>query len=75
MNIRKIIQRRIRSSGGGVNAVGDVDAAISANIGKSGGSSHLSTRSRKRVVQRSGRTQVSEAFETQEGTGDRGRKR
>jgi hypothetical protein len=73
MNIRKIIQRKIRSSGGGVNAVGDVDAAISANVGKSGRSSHLSTRSRKRVVQRSGRTEVSGEFETREGSGDRGR--
>lgn len=64
MNIRKIIQRNIRSKGGGVNAVGDVDAVVSANVGKSEGSSHLSTRSRKRIVQRSGRTEVSEEFET-----------
>jgi hypothetical protein len=73
MHIRKIIQRSIRSSGGGVNAVGDVNAAISANIGKSGSSSHLSTRSRKRIVQRSGRTEVSGEFETREVNDDQGR--
>ena len=75
MNIRKIIQRSIRSSRGGVNAVGDIDAVISANVGKGGGSSHLSTRSRKRIVQRSGRTEVSEEFETGEGGSDRGSER
>jgi len=40
VNIRKIIQRRIRHQGKGVNAVGDVNAVISAN----GLVAHVSTR-------------------------------
>jgi hypothetical protein len=56
VNIRKIIQRRIRHAGDGVNAIGDVNAVIAANVNKGGSRTHVSTRSRQRVVQRSGRT-------------------
>jgi hypothetical protein len=63
MNIRKIIDRRIRHSGDGVDVVGDVNAVISANVNEPGGSTHVS--SRQRVVQRSGKTVVSE--QTDEG--------
>jgi hypothetical protein len=64
VNIRKIIQRRIRSQGDGVNASGDVSAVISANVGTGSSRSHVSTRSTQRIVQRSGRTHVSEERET-----------
>jgi hypothetical protein len=46
MQIRKIIQRRIRRSAGGVDLVGDVNAAISANVGEPSSTSHVSSRSR-----------------------------
>ena len=45
MQFRKIIQRRIRRSGEGVDLVGDVNAAISANVGERSSSSHVSSRS------------------------------
>jgi hypothetical protein len=67
VNIRKVIERRIRRHGKGVNAVGDVNAVISANVGERSSRSHVSTRSRQRVVQRSGRTHVSEERETTRG--------
>ena len=70
MNIRKIIDRRIRHSGDGVDVVGDVNAVISANVNERGGSSHVS--SRQRIVQRAGETVVSEQSD-RGGTGDRPR--
>ena len=45
MQIRKIIQRRIRRSAGGVDFIGDVNAAISGNVGESSSYSHVSSRS------------------------------
>jgi hypothetical protein len=45
MQVRKIIQRRIRRSGEGVDLVGDVNAAISANVGEKSSTSHVSSRS------------------------------
>jgi hypothetical protein len=59
MKLQKIISRRIRHRGGGVDAVGDINAAISANVGERGQSTSVS--SHQRVVQRSGRTVVSES--------------
>jgi hypothetical protein len=53
MEIRKIIQRRIRRSAGGVDFVGDVNAAISGNVGES--SSHSRVSSRSSVSAQSGR--------------------
>jgi hypothetical protein len=70
MNIRKIIQRRIRHHGKGVNAVGDVNAVISANVNEGSSHSHVSARSRSRIVQRSGRTHMSEETETTRGGDD-----
>jgi hypothetical protein len=63
VNIRKIIQRRIRHQGKGVTAAGDVNAVISANVNEGSSHSHVSTRSRQRIVQRSGGTKT-EARET-----------
>jgi hypothetical protein len=34
MQIRKVIQRRIRKSGGGVDFASDVNAVISANVNR-----------------------------------------
>ncbi len=57
MNVRKLIQERIRHSSDGVNVVGDVNAAIAANVNEPGPThTHVSTR--QRVVQRSGSGQA-----------------
>jgi hypothetical protein len=45
MKFQKVIQRRIRRSGEGVDLVGDVNAAISANVGERSSFSHVSSRS------------------------------
>jgi hypothetical protein len=45
MQIRKIIKRRIRQNANGVDLIGDVNAAISANVGESSSTSHVSSRS------------------------------
>jgi hypothetical protein len=45
VQIRKIIQRSVRRSANGVGLVGDVNAAISANVGESSSTSHVSSRS------------------------------
>lgn len=60
MNLRKIIQRRIRSQKGGLNAAGDVSAVIAANVGEKRAKTHVSTKSRHRIVQAGGRTVVDE---------------
>ena len=69
MNLRKIINRRIRHSDEGVHVVGDINAVISGNVGQRGTSSHVSRRQRTRIVQKSGRTQVAHEDETTEGGG------
>lgn len=58
MNIRKVIQRRIRHTGDGVDVAGDINAAISANVNEPGSSTHGS--SKQTVVQRSGEPPVVE---------------
>lgn len=60
IHIRKLIQRRIRHQREGVDAVGDVNAVISANVNEGSSHSHVSTRSRQRVAKRSGRTRKNE---------------
>ena len=61
MDIRKIIQRRIRHSGGGVNAAADVNAVVAANVNEAGSShTHVSRRQSTRIVQRGGKTEVYE---------------
>ena len=70
MNLMKIIQRRIRHEGGGVNAAGDVNAVVSANVGEGSSRTHVSTHSRQRIVQRSGRTQVTHERTTGGGDDD-----
>jgi hypothetical protein len=51
MRFSKLIQRRIRKHGNGVDFVGDVNAAVTANVGERG--AHTTTSSTQRVVQRS----------------------
>ena len=53
MRFTKLIQRRIRKHTNGVDLVGDVNAAIAANVGERG--AHTSTSSTQRIVQRSTR--------------------
>jgi hypothetical protein len=53
MRFTKLIQRRIRKHGNGVDLVGDVNAAVAANVGESG--AHTSTSSTQRIVQQSTR--------------------
>lgn len=57
MDIKRIINRRIRHSGDGVDVVGDVNAVVAANVNEDGGSTHVS--SKQHVVQRDGKTVVS----------------
>ena len=45
MRFQKIIQRRIRRRAEGVDVVGDINAAISANVGERSSTSHVSSRS------------------------------
>lgn len=51
MQFTKFIQRRIRKQGNGVDLVGDVNAAIAANVGEPGAQTRVS--SSQRIVQRS----------------------
>jgi hypothetical protein len=53
MNIKKIVQRRIRERLGDVDLAGDVNAVVAANVNEP--SSTTSVSSRQTVVQRSGR--------------------
>lgn len=59
MKINKIIQRRIRRDKDGVNVAADVNAAVAANVNESK-SQHTHVSSHQRIVQRDGRTVVSE---------------
>jgi hypothetical protein len=45
MRIQKVIQRRIRRTSDAIDFVGDVNAAISANVGERSSTSHVSSRS------------------------------
>jgi hypothetical protein len=67
MRLAEVIRRRIRKRSDGVDLVGDVNAAVAANVGERGGTTHVS--SSQRIVQRSGRTQTPEASETDQQQG------
>ena len=58
MRLSEIIRRRIRASTKNIDVAGDVNAVVAANVNEPG--SVTSTSSRQRVVQRDGRTVVSE---------------
>lgn len=51
MKVNKIVQKRTRAAGKGVNFVGDVNAVFSGNVGE--GSSRTRVVSKQRIVQRS----------------------
>jgi hypothetical protein len=53
MNLRQVIQRRIRKKGRGVDMQGDINAVVAANVNERGGSTSVS--SRQTAVSRSGR--------------------
>ena len=59
-NMRKIVQKRIRRSGKGVNVVADVNAVVAASTGESGGATAATKRQSISIVQRNGRTEVTE---------------
>ncbi len=67
MRVAKIIRRRIRKQTKGVDFVGDVNAAVAANVGERGGATHAS--SSQQVVQRSGRKQLSDTSENDQDQG------
>ncbi len=58
MDIRKVIQRRIRHSSGGVNAVADINAVVAGNVNEPGADTHVSSSQSTRIVQRGGETHV-----------------
>jgi hypothetical protein len=59
MNFRRTIHRRIRHQGRGVNVAGDLNAAVSATVNEPGSTNVVSSRTRTRIVQTSGRLDVS----------------
>jgi hypothetical protein len=58
VNIRKVINKRIRRTGGGVDVAGDINAVIAANVGERGAHNRVS--SSQRIVQRAGGSDVSD---------------
>jgi hypothetical protein len=43
MNIRKLIQKRLRNSSCGVKVDSDVNAVVAANVGERGAATHVSS--------------------------------
>jgi hypothetical protein len=66
VKVNKVIRQRIRRTAGGVNLVGDINAAIAGNVGEGESSSHVSVSSRQDIVQTSRRKQ--EETRDREGT-------
>jgi len=58
--MRKILNRRIRRQGKAGSVVADVTAVVSGNVGGSGRTEAGSSSRKLRIVQRKGRTEVSE---------------
>ena len=61
MNVRKIISKAIRHQGDDSQVVGDVNAVVAANVGEKGSKTSVSSRRSTRIVQRSGRTEITES--------------
>jgi hypothetical protein len=59
-NMRKIVQKRIRRSGRGVNVVADVNAVVAATTGEKDGVTAATKRQSISIVQRNGKTEVAE---------------
>jgi len=58
--MRKVVNKRIRRSGNGVNIVADVNAVVAATVGTSDGVTARTSRRSVSIVQRNGRTEVTE---------------
>lgn len=58
--MRKIVQKRVRRSGDGVNIVADVNAVVAASVGKKDSTTGATTRQSVSIVQRNGRTEITE---------------
>jgi hypothetical protein len=58
--VRKVVQKRIRRSADGVNVVADVNAVVAASVGKKESTTGATTRQSVSIVQRNGRTEVTE---------------
>jgi hypothetical protein len=67
MKLRKVIRRQIRKDAEGVSVAGGIDAVVSAAVNEPG-ETRTSVRSKTRIVQRNGRTEVFET-ETDAGSG------
>ncbi len=59
MKLSKVISKTLRREGKAAQVAGRIDAAIAANVNESG-TTRTRTKTRQRIVQRSGRTVVSE---------------
>ncbi len=61
MKLREIISKRIHREADGVTVAGDVNAVVAANVNeKSPSTNAVSSRTRTRIVQRGGKTEVAE---------------
>jgi len=58
--VRKVIRKRVRRQGDGVNLVADVNAVVATNVGRKDGSSGVTSRQSVSIVQRNGHTEVTE---------------
>ena len=58
MVTRKIVQKRVRRSGKGVNVVADVNAVVAASTGEPNSVTAATKRQSISIVQRNGRTEV-----------------
>ena len=67
MKLRKVIRRRVNKSADGVSVAGGIDAVVSASVNDPG-TTRTSVRSKTRIVQRGGRTEVFDT-ETDAGSG------
>jgi hypothetical protein len=59
MRLSKVISKTLRREGNAAQVAGRIDAAIAANVNEQG-TTRSRTKTRQRIVQRSGRTVVSE---------------
>jgi hypothetical protein len=65
VKLRKVIQKQIRRDADGVSVAGGLNAVVSANVNEPG-TTETSVRTKTRIVQRNGRTEV---FETESDSG------
>jgi hypothetical protein len=65
VKLRKVIQKRVAQDADGISVAGGLDAVVSASVNEPG-TTETRVRSKTRIVQRNGRTEV---FETESDTG------